>query len=134
MLNAAAITPNVPPADALHQLPPARRITTVRNKRQRLIAEGKCVNYSRCGNVRGEDGTETMCRPCAADKSARQAPKDSRRRRLKRKRGLCIEIGCKAPVYKKKSRCKDHLIMAAQSAKSRRDREKTEVCDPAAAN
>ena len=128
MLNTAAITPQLPPADALHTFPPARRTTTVRqNKRQGLIADGRCVNYSRCGNERGDDGTETMCRPCAAQKNAKDAPKLSRSRRLKRKRGLCIERKCNAPTYKKRRRCKDHLIMAAQSAKRRRDRDKTEA-------
>lgn len=110
-----------PPA-AFPYEPPHRRETSVRSKRQKLIAAGKCVNYSRCGNERGEKGTATMCRPCAAEKSAKQAPKLARSRRRKARRGLCIESRCDDPVRRDKKRCMHHLIAAAQAAKRHRDK------------
>lgn len=88
---------------------------TLRSKRQQLIADGLCVNYSRCGRERGADGTKTMCRECAKAKSEKEAKRLSRMRRRKRKDGLCIEDGCRENAYKNRIRCKTHLILAAQA-------------------
>lgn len=99
---------------------PPRRRQTVSTKRQKLIAAGKCVNYFRCHNERGEDGTETMCRPCAREKSAKQAKTNRKRRRRNGRRGLCIE--CKTPVYRNRTRCRDHLILNAGTQQRQRMR------------
>lgn len=110
-----------------------RRHNSVRTKRQKLIAAGKCVNYHACGNERGEDGTATMCRPCAAAKSSAHVPRQLRRRRVKAGRGTCIENRCDAPTHRNKRRCRQHLVMAAQAAKRHRERSKTgpAALDPA---
>ena len=96
-------------------------------RRQKLIAAGKCVNYFRCHNERGDEGTETMCRPCADAKNEKDAPGLKRRRRRKARRGLCVERACKAPARRGKKRCPDHLIMAAQAAQRHRDKMKREA-------
>jgi hypothetical protein len=101
-----------------------RRFTPVPTKRQKLIAAGKCVNYFRCHRERGEEGTATMCRPCADQKNQQDAPRLTRRRRRKARRGLCIERTCRAPARRGKTRCAEHLILAAQAAQRHRDKMK----------
>jgi hypothetical protein len=116
----AHIAHRPPPQVAGDYLP--RRQQAMSTKRQKLIAAGKCVNYFRCGNERGEEGTETMCRPCAVDDNSKRVPKLRRRRRENVRRGLCFESACKSPVHRGKTRCRQHLIEVAERNKRYRER------------
>lgn len=91
-------------------------------KRERLRAEGKCVNYDRCGNQLGTDGTSTECRSCARTRNQAQKVRIAALRRRLSHKGLCIE-GCGDKAEPGRKRCKHHLAAFAEDQRRRRLRQ-----------
>jgi hypothetical protein len=97
-------------------------------KRQKLIQAGLCVNYFRCLNERGEDGTATECRPCAGARNRMQAESNRAARTARRRQDkLCAEPNCNSRRGKGKNGkllrlCTEHAVQQQETMKAYRKR------------
>ena len=91
-------------------------------KWQRLIKAGLCVNYERCRNARGQEGTSTECRPCASERSRTQSQKNAEARLKRRQHSQCTECPDKAEHGRKT--CRQHGIESAVRSKNYRARQR----------
>lgn len=96
------------------------------SRRQKYLEEGLCIRYNICGNERGEDGTKLHCRPCADERAQKQVQRSSRLRRMRRRRGECVECGEKLVKPRRGKRpprlCSVHRGLQSSYDRNRRAR------------